>query len=115
MWLGSMEVKWNTAEEIVETERKRWLIENEGFNIQKNYRYLITHANSLDYNVMKNHYLITQIADILMQMYENGEKGIKEMQLTIKKIVEELLESIKKQRLAEADLNFEKMQIRRET
>ena len=34
---------------------------------------MITHANSLNYNAMKNHYLITQIADILMQLYENGK------------------------------------------
>lgn len=75
MWLSSMEIHENVVEEMVETGRKRWLIENEGFNIQKKHRYMITHANSLDYNAMKNHYLITQIADILMQMYENSERG----------------------------------------
>ena len=95
--------------------RKRWLIENEGFNIQKNHRYMITHANSLDYNAMKNHYLITQIADILMQMYENSERGIKELKYTIKKISEELLESLRNQKLEAEDLLFEKMQIRRST
>ena len=101
------------AEEMTETGRKRWLIENEGFNIQKNHRYMITHANSLDYNAMKNHYLITQIADILMQMYENGDRGIKELKYTIKKISEELLESLRKQELKAEDLRFEKIQIRR--
>ena len=74
---------------------------------------MITHANSLDYNAMKNHYLITQIADILMQMYENGDKGVKELKYTIKKISEELLESIRKQELGREDLKFKKMQIRR--
>ena len=113
-WLSSIEIDKDTAEEMTETGRKRWLIENEGFNVQKNHRYIITHANSLDYNAMKNHYLITQIADILMQMYENGDKGIKELKYTIKKISEELLESILKQKLCEADLNFKKIQIRRE-
>ena len=98
---------------MTEVGRKRWLIENEGFNIQKNHRYMITHANSLDYNAMKNHYLITQIADILMQMYENGDKGVKELKYTIKKISEELLESIRKQELGREDLKFKKMQIRR--
>lgn len=97
----------------METGRKRWLIENEGFNIQKNYRYMITHANSLDYNAMKNHYLITQIADILVQMYENGDKGVKELKYTIKRISEELLESIRKYKLETEDLVYEKMQIRR--
>ena len=113
-WLSSMEIKEEKAEEFVETGRKRWLIENEGFNIQKNHRYMITHANSLDYNAMKNHYLITQIADILMQMYENGDKGVKELKYTIKRISEELLESMRKQMLETKDLIFEKMQVRRE-
>lgn len=84
-WRSSMEIREDIAEEMTETGRKRWLIENEGFNIQKNHRYLITHANSLDYNAMKNHYLITQIADILMQMYENGDKGVRELKYTIKR------------------------------
>lgn len=112
-WLSSIEIDASVAEEMTETGRKRWLIENEGFNIQKNHRYMITHANSLDYNAMKNHYLITQIADILMQMYENGDRGIKELKYTIKKISEELLESLRKQELKAEDLRFEKMQIRR--
>lgn len=114
-WLSSIEIKESIAEEMVETGRKRWLIENEGFNIQKNHRYLITHANSLNYNAMKNHYLITQIADILMQMYENGDKGIKELKYTIKRISEELLESLRKQKLETEDLVFKKMQIRKST
>ncbi len=114
-WLSSMEIYEEVAEEMTETGRKRWLIENEGFNIQKNHRYMITHANSLDYNAMKNHYLITQIADILMQMYENGDRGVKELKYTIKKISEELLESLRKQRLETEDLSFEKMQVRRNT
>lgn len=114
VWLSSMEIRETIAEEMTETGRKRWLIENEGFNVQKNHRYLITHANSLDYNAMKNHYLITQIADILMQMYENGDKGVKELKYTIKRISEELLESLRMQKLETEDLNFEKMQVRRD-
>ena len=113
-WLSSREIEEEQAEEFVETGRKRWLIENEGFNIQKNHRYIITHANSMNYNAMKNHYLITQIADILMQMYENGDKGVKELNYTIKRIAEELLESLRKQKLKTEELLFERMQIRRE-
>lgn len=108
-----MEISGENAEEMAEAGRKRWMIENEGFNIQKNHRYLITHANSLDYNAMKNHYLLTQIVDILMQMYENGEKGIRELKYTIKRIAEELLESLRKQMLERKDLIHERMQIRK--
>lgn len=113
-WVTSMNVTNWTAEEFAETGRKRWLIENEGFNIQKNYRYMITHANNLDYNAMKNHYLITQLADVLLQLYENGVKGIKVIKRTIEKISEGLLESLQKQQLREEDFNFKKFQIRKE-
>lgn len=57
------------AYEIACVGRKRWKIENEGFNTQKNLRYDLEHANSHDANAQKNHYLITQIADIFRQLY----------------------------------------------
>ena len=113
-WVTSMDVTNWTAGEFAETGRKRWLIENEGFNIQKNYRYMITHANSLDYNAMKNHYLLTQLADVLVQLYENGVKGIKLIKRTIEKISEGLLDSIKNQQLKEEDFIYERFQVRRE-
>lgn len=113
-WVTSMKVTNWTAGEFADTGRKRWLIENEGFNIQKNYRYIITHANSLDYNAMKNHYLLTQLADVLVQLYENGVKGIKVIKRTIEKISEGLLESLQKQGLNEEDFNFKKFQVRKE-
>jgi hypothetical protein len=75
---------------------------------------MITHPNSLDYNAMKNHYLITQLADMLLQLYENGAKGIKIIKRTIKKISEGLLESMKKQLLNEEDFIYQKFQIRKE-
>ncbi|NLK65518.1 MAG: transposase [Tissierellia bacterium] len=113
-WVTSIDVTNWTAGEFAETGRKRWLIENEGFNIQKNYRYMITHANSLNYNAMKNHYLLTQLADVLVQLYENGVKGIKLIKRTIEKISEGLLDSIKNQQLKEEDFIYERFQVRRE-
>ena len=46
-------------------------IENEGFNTQKNQRDNINHAKSVNYNAMRCHYLVIQIADILLQLYDN--------------------------------------------
>ena len=48
-----------------------------------------------------------------MQLYENSEHGVKELKYTIKKIAEELLESLRKQNLESEDLEFDKIQIRR--
>lgn len=45
-------------------------IENEGFNPQKNWQGDITHACSHDVAVMKNHYLMPQISDMVKQHYE---------------------------------------------
>ena len=50
-------------EEMIYAARRRWKIENEGFNNQKNGIYDIEHLNSRNSNRMKNHYLLTQTAD----------------------------------------------------
>jgi len=113
-WVTSLRIKGSNAYEFADTGRKRWMIENEGFNIQKNHRYIITHANSLDYNAMKNHYLITQIADMLLQLYECGIKNLKIIRRTIEKISEGLLECLRKLKLTRNDLKFEKMQVRKD-
>lgn len=72
--------------------RKRWKIENEGFNTQKNLRYGLEHANSHDANALKNHYLITQIADIFRQLYV-----YRELKKTEKNISSDLLASFGRQ------------------
>ncbi len=65
-WLTNIELTEKNLTEMINAARGRWKIENEGFNNQKNGIYEIEHLNS---NAMKNHYLLTQIADIFMQIY----------------------------------------------
>jgi len=62
---------------------------------------------------MKNHYLITQIADVLIQLYECVIKDIKVIKRTLEKISEGLLECLKKQQLQDDDMKFKKIQIRK--
>lgn len=69
-WLTNIRVTKKNAEKIASAGRKRWKIENEGFNRQKNWQGDITHACSHNANAMKNHYLMTQIADMVKQLYE---------------------------------------------
>lgn len=104
-WITNLEVTKKKALVFAETGRKRWQIENEGFNIQKNLRYKITHANSKNYNALKNHYLITQIADIILQLYEKGIPIIKELNKTIKNISSDLLASFGRQ-LTREDISY---------
>ncbi len=106
-WITGLQIRGKTAWEFAQTGRNRWKIENEGFNIQKNHRYDIEHANSLNYNAMKNHYLLTQISDILIQLYENGVKGLKKIKRTIKNISSDLLTSFGQQ-LTREDISYTK-------
>lgn len=68
-WVTGIEVTKRNLKELIEAGRERWKIENEGFNNQKHGLYRIEHLNSRNKNAMKNHYILTQIADILMQLY----------------------------------------------
>ena len=61
----SLELAKKNLEEMIYAGRG-WKIGNEGFNNQKNGLYRIEHLNSKNNNAMKNHYLLTQISDILM-------------------------------------------------
>lgn len=96
-WLTSIRLTNKNAEKTACIGRKRWKIENEGFNRQKNWQGDITHACSHNATAMKNHYLITQISDMVKQLYEwfcLKARGIKKRQ---KNISSELLESFGRQ------------------
>lgn len=84
--------------------RSRWKIENEGFNQQKNLRYYIEHANSHNYTAMKNHYLIIQITDFLMQLYENGSAILKTFKKTAKEKSSNLFEAIRTRQITDEDI-----------
>ncbi|MDA3780031.1 MAG: transposase family protein [Bacteroidales bacterium] len=105
-WLTNIEVNDNNVKELANTGRQRWKIENEGFNTQKNLRYDITHANSLNYNAMKNHYLITQIADIILQLYTASNQMIKILKKSIKKISSDLLKWLTTTILSKDDIVY---------
>lgn len=57
--LTDLTVAVSNAAGFANAGRDRWSIENQGFDIQKNIRYGIQHADSLDYNAMKCRYLLT--------------------------------------------------------
>ena len=100
MWLSLK------LEELIQAGRWRWKIENEGFNNQKNGLYRIEHLNSRNSNAMKNHYLITQIADMLMQLYLAWNPYVKELKQTIKNTSSKLLESFRRLKITEEDVSY---------
>lgn len=90
-WVTSREIKQQNAVALARNGRKRWKIENQGFNTQKNHNGYITHVNSRNYTAMKNHYLIHQIADIIRQLYTYQNYVKKEIEMSIKNISSRLL------------------------
>lgn len=73
---------------------------------QKNGLYRIEHLNSKNSNAMKNHYLLTQISDILMQLYLAWNPYVKELKQTIKNTSSELLESFRRLTVTEEDVSY---------
>ena len=105
-WITNIGLTKKNLEEMVCAGRGRWKIENEGFNNQKNGIYDIEHLNSRDSNAMKNHYLLTQIADIMMQMYLAWSPLIREMGQSIKNTSSRLLESFRRQTVTDEDVLY---------
>ena len=106
-WITSIKITKNNAKKIVCAGRKRWKIENQGFNRQKHWQGNIEHACSWNENAQKNHYLMEQIADFMKQLYEYfflKKNGIKKPQ---KNISSELLVSFGRQLTETEDINTE--------
>ena len=67
--------------------------------------YRIEHLNSKNSNAMKNHYLLTQIADILMQLYIAWNPYISELKQSIKNTSSRLLESFRTLKITNEDVS----------
>ena len=105
-WVTSLELKNRNLEEMILAGRGRWKIENEGFNNQKHGIYRIEHLNSKNSNAMKNHYLLTQISDILMQLYLAWNPYVRELKQSIKNTSSCLLESFRGLTVTDEDVLY---------
>jgi hypothetical protein len=73
VWLTSWSLnEAKVAELSNQGARRRWVIENQGFNVQKNGGYALEHAFSTDTTAMKNFYIFLQIAHFFNQLMEKG-------------------------------------------
>ena len=86
VYITDLPISNRNIEVTINIGRKRWKIENEGFNIQKNGTFDIGHLYSKDSTAIKVHYLMIQIAHIIRQMLEKGLKSIKDLNLKLKEI-----------------------------
>lgn len=104
IWATNIEIKDRNLEELIMSGRKRWKIENEDFNNQKNGIYKIENMNSRNTNAMKNHYLLTQVVDILMQLYLAYNKLVKTIGQSINNTSSRLLKSFRGQPITNGDV-----------
>ena len=104
VFITDLKITKKNVEKLIAAGRSRWKIENQGFNQQKNIRYHIEHVNSHDYTALKNHYLLVQITDMIVQLYEKGSTIVKGSQKTAKEKSSNLLEAIRTRRLTDEDI-----------
>ena len=111
-YVSDLKIDNYNIEQIVTMGRKRWKIENEGFNEQKNGTFNISHLCSRYENALKIHYLFIQIAHIIRQLLEYGMSSVKEVKSFVTKkeislfIINSLISSIITN-LESFDLNFQ--------
>jgi hypothetical protein len=72
LFLTTLTINRNNAVGMVEVGRKRWSIENQGFNEQKRHELHLCHTFSRNDNARKCHYLLIQIAHAIRQFFEMG-------------------------------------------
>ena len=90
-YISNLNVSDNNIDKIVAMGRRRWKIENEGFNEQKNGTFCISHLCSKNENALKIHYYFIQIAHIIRQLLEYGSILVKEMRFKTKKEISALI------------------------
>lgn len=74
IYITDIEIDDRNIERIITYGRKRWKIENKGFNDEKNHGYGLTHAYSYHENAVKCHYILLLISHLIMQLLEHYMK-----------------------------------------
>jgi len=72
VFITNMSITRRNCEQLILDGRRRWKIENEGFNEQKNHGFGLSHMFSENYTAMKNHYFLIQIGHMISQFLEMG-------------------------------------------
>ena len=107
-YVTNLKVNNDNIKDIVIMGRRRWKIENEGFNEQKNGTFNITHLCSRFDNALKIHYLFIQIAHTIRQLFELGSLVYKEVKkfVTKKEISKNLINTLISSTITNLDLEI---------
>lgn len=95
VWIVSNGLKLckDNAVELAKRGRCRWVIENQGINMQKNGGYNLKHLYSRDTAGMKIWYAILDIACIINQLIERGSLIVKKVFGSIRNISEKMFQN----------------------
>lgn len=110
-FLTDLPVTKRNVKELAEAGRRRWAIENEGFNTQKRHGYNLEHRFSHNYQAWKNHYYLIQIGHMISQIIEAWGQLWEKVRQSREQKHRRLLEAWKQERLKEC-MTEEKFQIR---
>jgi hypothetical protein len=106
VFITDLSISARNCEQLVRDGRRRWKIENEGFNAQKNEGYELGHLFCRDSTAMKNHYLCIQIGHMIYQLYVNAPDIFRELKLPLYAILENLVRSFQSVRLSCVDVQL---------
>jgi len=119
VWLTNFNVAYHNAVQFGNRGgRRRWKIENEGFNIQKNGGFNLEHAYSLGSRQIKNLYVLMQIAHMILQLIERGSllgADCKRLFGSLRNLTRRLAESLRNRVIPLAAMNSGSIQIRLDT
>ena len=112
-FLTNLSVSKKNVESLAFWGRRRWAIENRGFNAQKRHGFNLEHLYSKDYNAMKCHYFLIQIGHMIAQIMDAWKSLWKGISLSLDQKPRRILESWTNQPIREAmEQDTRKYQIR---
>ena len=100
-FLTDLPVTKKNVEMTVFYGRRRWKIENQGFNAQKKHGFYLEHLFSRNGKAMKNHYFLIQLAHMISQIMDAWENLWKYVRLSGEQKHRRLLDSWKSDRISE--------------
>lgn len=95
-FLTVLPVTKKSVKELAAAGRRRWAIENKGFNTQKKHGYNLEHRYSHNYQAWKNHYYLIRIGHMISQIMEAWEKLWKKVKQSREQKHRRLLEAWKR-------------------
>ena len=94
-FLTNLSITLKNRSQLLIDARRRWAIENYGFNAQKNHGFFLQHLFSRNGQALKNHYLLIQIAHMISQLLDAWKKLWNNLPISREQKHRRLLESWK--------------------